>query len=309
MQGSDEGREPVKMKYIIASDLHAPKCDKPLMDEVFAELTAGPAPGTLILAGDYTCKAKEEQYEEIAEWICLLRDKGVNIVMAPGNHDTSKNVPLVLTLSSSGGKKRYGSLADLIADQPIVEARMNAFDFIFRVDRDVFYATRTTHSGKFPILKPKRIKVRRKQLEWARDQLLSRGFTAGNGYRLHMVCHHSMWSLKRDVHGHMDKRKRLVKELLEPLGFVTFINGHNHSFARGRRQVKKTGFYIDHIQAPTLSSKTKCGIGESGYVRWDPEVSGSAKLVSRRTGLEGSGLLEEAVSPSSAGSLDVPGGG
>ena len=39
MQGSDEGREQGKMKYIIASDLHAPKCSQPLMEEVLAELT------------------------------------------------------------------------------------------------------------------------------------------------------------------------------------------------------------------------------------------------------------------------------
>ncbi|NWG75001.1 MAG: hypothetical protein HXY24_10405 [Rubrivivax sp.] len=54
IQGSDEGREPGRMKYIIASDLHAPKCSQPLMEEVFTELTAGPVPGTLILAGDHS---------------------------------------------------------------------------------------------------------------------------------------------------------------------------------------------------------------------------------------------------------------
>lgn len=286
MHGSEEGRETGKMKYIIASDLHAPKCDKTLMDEVLAELTAGPAPGTLILAGDLTCKAKEEQYGEITGWICLLRDRGVNIVMAPGNHDTAKSVLHVTKVTSSGGKKRYGCLADLIADQPIVEARMDAFDFIFRVDRDVFYATRTTHAGGIPVFGHRKLRVKREQLEWAGKELLGRGLTASNGYRLHIVCHHSLWKLRHDAHGHMNKRKRLVEEMLEPLGFVTFINGHNHRFDFGRRQVKKTGFFIDHIQAPTLKSKAKNSKGHSGYIRWDSEVPGSAELIARSTGEE-----------------------
>lgn len=279
MQGSDEGREPGRMKYIIASDMHAPKCSQPLMEEVFAELTSGPVPGTLILAGDLTCKAREERYAEIADWICRLRDAGVNIVMAPGNHDTAKSVLWMAKVTSTGGKKRYANLADLIADQPIVEARMDAFDFIFRIDRDVFYATRTTHSGGIPVIGHRKIKVKKEQFEWARNELRRRGLTASDGYRLHLVCHHSLWELEGDEHGHMSRRKRLVEELLEPLGFVTIINGHNHRFASARREVKETGFYIDHIQAPTLSVKTKRGKGQTGYVRWDPEVPGSAELV------------------------------
>lgn len=52
MQGGAEGREPGRMKCIIASDLHVPKCSQPYMDGMFTGLTAGPVPGTLILAGD-----------------------------------------------------------------------------------------------------------------------------------------------------------------------------------------------------------------------------------------------------------------
>ena len=71
----------------------------------------------------------------------------------------------------------------------------------------------------------------------------------------------------------------MLKELLIPFGFSTAINGHNHRFDCGYREVKDTGFRLLHIQAPTLSKRTKSGKGNRGYVKWDPEDPGSVEFI------------------------------
>ena len=227
---------------------------------------------TLIIAGDLTCYAREREYNKVSDCFEKLIGNGVKIVLSVGNHDMSQSL-LITRIPRKSGYKRYARLTDYISRQDITVAQRDEFDLIYRVGQDVFYAPRTTHSR---IWKPTRIN--RKQFEWAAGILHRDGLTAENGYRLHLLTHQSLWKRKGDSHNHMHKRRRIVEEFLIPFGFTTAINGHNHRFDTGFREVKELGFQLYHIQTPTLSSRTKKGNFKPGYVEWDPVVPSSAVL-------------------------------
>ena len=250
------------------------------LDPIVAAAVADPHK-TLVIAGDLTCKASEKEYRAAQRWLCGLLEQDVRIVLAAGNHDTSKSI-VITRVRRSKGFQRYQSMADHITKQSIVVARRDAFDIIYKVDQDVFFTARSTHHR---LRKPTRIK--RKQFEWAKQTLEHEGLLPEYGYRLHLVTHHSLWRLPfmgkedADKRNHMHRRNRLRRELLEPLGFSTVINGHNHKFNHGIRPVKKNdSFLIYHIQAPTVSEKKAWKRGyKPGYVTWDPRVVGSEKLL------------------------------
>ena len=256
---------------IIASDIHDKEGNPLLVDDLLGVLEQD-RHRTLVLAGDLTCGAEDGEYRRIKSWLKELLAEGVNVVLAAGNHDMSKSI-LVTRLPRSKGYSRHSDLLDMIEDQRIVVERMDEFDMIYRVGMDVFYCARSTHSKP---LKGSRIK--KDQLYWARERLEGHKLSSEEGYRLHLVTHQSLWRLEGDAHGHFHKRKRLVRELLSPLGFTTAINGHNHRFDASIREVKKLGFCMYHIQAPALSRRTK-GRFIPGFVKWDPEIAGSAEMV------------------------------
>ena len=261
---------------IITSDIHisSSKGAPELLQEIERAALSDPRK-TMIVAGDVTCGAKSKEYMKAYAWFEGLIRQGVNVVIAPGNHDTSQSI-LIMRIPIDKGYRRYKYMIDMIADQDIVLARRDQFDMISIIGKDVFFAARSTHHRVH-----KATRIKRKQFEWAARTLLCNGLTSSNGYRLHLVTHQSLWKLPGDKHEHMNRRKRLVKEFLEPFGFVTAINGHNHGFASGMRKVKKKlPFKIYHIQAPTASEhKTKGGRCTPGYVKWDPENPGSEKLI------------------------------
>ena len=256
---------------IIASDIHADKGKPMLVNRIDSALRRD-RHRTLIVAGDLTCGAREEEYDRVARWLVDLIEEGINVVLAVGNHDMSSSI-LVARLPKAGGKRRYSALMDLVEHQPIVVARMNEFDAIFCIGQDVFYAARSTHSKPY-----KGSRVKKSQFQLAKECLTTIGLLPENGYRLHLVTHQSLWHLDDDAHGHIHKRKRLVENLLRPLGFVTAINGHNHRFEASPREVKSLGFRMYHIQAPSLSVRTK-GRFAPGFVSWDPDARNSAEFV------------------------------
>lgn len=261
---------------IIASDIHDRK-GKSLMVSVLRPALERDRHRTLILSGDLTCGAKEGEYDRITQWLVELMEEGVNVILAVGNHDMSKSIG-VARIPKEKGFRRHAALLDILECQQIVVDRMDEFDMIYMVGMDVFYCARSTHSKVY-----KGSRIKKKQLFWARGCLEYNGLLPENGYRLHLVTHQSLWHLPDDAHGHIHKRKRLVKNLLDPLGFVTAINGHNHRFDAAEREVKDLGFYLYHIQAPTLSSRTK-GKFIPGYVQWDPEIPCSARMVKVEAG-------------------------
>lgn len=256
---------------IIVSDIHTKK-KKSLITEKVEEELARDKHKVMVVCGDVTHRAKEDEYNKITEWFESLIEKGIGIVLCAGNHDLTIKFPAA-NIKSESGRRRYSELGDLIEKQSIVVDRGDEFDFVYKVGNDIFCAFRSTHGKLY-----KGLRIKKDQYEWASEVLIKKGYLTANGYRLHLVTHHSLWECDDDRHGHMHKRKRLVKKFLRPFEFASAINGHNHRFHAEQQDLKKRySFY--HIQAPTLSDRTKGGRFTPGFVKWDPEVRDSAEFV------------------------------
>ncbi len=256
---------------IIISDIHT-KMSKSLMTEMVEDELTRDVNKTVIVCGDVTHRAKEDEYKKVTQWFESLMSKGIGIVLCAGNHDLTIRFP-VGNVKNPSGRKRYGELSDIIEKQSIVVDRADDFDFIYKVNQDIFCAFRSTHSKWY-----KGLRIKKDQYEWASEVLIRNGYLTANGYRLHLVTHHSLWECDEDRHGHMHKRKRLVKKFLRPFEFASAINGHNHRFHAEYQDLKKRYSFL-HIQAPTLSDRTKGGRFTPGFVKWNPEVEDSAVFV------------------------------
>lgn len=250
---------------IIASDLHARK-GSPLLVKNIENVLAEDKDKVLIIPGDVTQSGKKDEYARVARWFEQLISSGVRIVLTAGNHDISRRFEIISFIEKRY-KERFGSLIDIISEQKSIVARKDHCDIVYKIGQDVFCALRSTHARHW-----KSSRIAKQQYRWAGEILKDNKLLTENGYRLHLVTHHSLWrSSGNDAHFHMHRKRRLVEDFLEPFGFVTAINGHNHRFDSGLRELK--GYYIFHIQSPTLSTRTKGGRFSPGFAKWDPEQS------------------------------------
>eukprot|EP01006_Ploeotia_vitrea_P058663 TRINITY_DN69936_c0_g1_i1.p1 TRINITY_DN69936_c0_g1~~TRINITY_DN69936_c0_g1_i1.p1 ORF type:complete len:327 (-),score=20.39 TRINITY_DN69936_c0_g1_i1:62-1042(-) len=84
--------------------------------------------------------------------------------------------------------------------------------------------------------------------------------------KLHLVCHHSLWSDSDDKHAGMGSRQRLEKSLLVPFQFYSVIHGHNHRFTYQNTTTPKEHYRIRRVGAPSISERNASW--EKGYVHW-----------------------------------------
>ena len=67
------------------SDLHFGKPHLPKVASAFRELVGEVDPGVIVLAGDFTQRAKAREYRQAREYIDAMPD--VPVIVTPGNHD------------------------------------------------------------------------------------------------------------------------------------------------------------------------------------------------------------------------------
>ena len=73
-------------RLIHLSDLHFGAHDQRLVEEVEAELNAL-KPDLVVISGDFTQRARTEQFREACHFLEKLRDSGHEVLGVPGNHD------------------------------------------------------------------------------------------------------------------------------------------------------------------------------------------------------------------------------
>jgi len=257
---------------ILASDLHLARTNPADIEALLAAcLSPEHDPErAVILAGDLVQHNSREEYALAGRLLGELLDGGVTVVLTPGNHDFGQ---ILGEKFGSSGRKRFAGLLESVLAQKAVLARQD-FDSVTAIGHDLFVALASTQRGqgrKLYVAGENRI--RRKQIEWAAAELERVG---REGRRLHLVTHRSLWSDAEDEHGRMVRKERLERELLEPLGFTSFIHGHNHRFEHGDTTTPRIGYRINRIALPTLSSRDRGW--ERGWVRWTPP-DGEAELV------------------------------
>lgn len=256
---------------IIAADIHFGRSTAHLVAALERACAADPQ-RLLVVAGDLTQRGLEEEYAGAEAMLRRVMARGIRVVCCPGNHDLS----LLFGYAPSAGARRRDRYLTHITGLLGAQAEVlgfTRFDTVLATEDDLVISLRSAHRRGRLLLGNR---VRKPQIRWARQVLEEHGIAPGSR-RIHVVTHHSLWSLPGDRHRNMHRRERLERGLLLPFAAASFINGHNHRFEQARRPTPRTGHPLYHIQAPSLSRRV--APEQSGFVSWDTRSPGEARLV------------------------------
>ena len=227
----------------------------------------------VVIAGDLTQNATDEEYDDARGFIDRLVDLGLRLVVTIGNHDRGGWRGERLGMRTRA-RRRFAGLLQIVHGQADVVA-VNDLDAIHRFGADVFVSLSSTHRGRklFAGLAGGG-RVRREQIEWCTRELDRAGID-GRTHRLHLVTHRSLWSDDDDKHAAMHRRERLDVELLAPRFFSSVISGHNHRALAARVALPTSGQLITRLSLPTLSTRVH---GPGQHRGWLVGALGSDEL-------------------------------
>lgn len=93
-------------RVVHLSDLHFGAHDQRLVEAVAGEVDQL-KPDLVVISGDFTQRARTEQFKEACEFLDALRDKGHEVLGVPGNHDVPLYDVLRRFLSPLARYRRY----------------------------------------------------------------------------------------------------------------------------------------------------------------------------------------------------------
>ena len=231
--------------------------------------------GIVVIAGDITQTAKDEEFRQAEGFIHKLIQADLKLVYTPGNHDFGDWIGEYLRTNKRAREWTTVLLRPIFSQKEAVATA--DYDSILKIGSNIFVVLRSTHRGeveKFGFLGFNRITG--KQIEWAHSQLSAMDI---DGCKLHLVTHRSIWRESGDRHSGMIKRRRLEDSLLKHFSLHTFIHGHNHRFVFAHTSTPKLGIPILRLALPTLSTRNKNW--QAGYVRWNAPYERPPKLIER----------------------------
>ena len=193
-------------RLIHLSDLHFGAHDPVLVTAVEKRLDEE-APDLVVISGDFTQRARTEQFEEAGAFLMRIRDAGHEVLAVPGNHDVPLYDVLRRFLSPLTRYKRYidDSLCPFIAIPGAAVLGIN-----------------TARSLTF-----KNGHVSHEQMAFIRDTFAK---TNVNQPRI-LVTHHPLFSLPVDDGpelGHVMDDQQLALGAIADAGVDLLLAGHNH---------------------------------------------------------------------------------
>ena len=242
----------------------------------FIEAAVNPAMNPeklVVIAGDMTQHATPDEYRDAERFIALLLDRGIRIVLTPGNHDFGDWIGEYV-LTNWKARRRYERLMEPVLSQQGVLAREGC-DAIIRFDNHVFVCLRSTHRGqahKLGLIGMNRIT--RDQVAWAAERLAS---IDTDGSLLHLVTHRSLWRESGDRHAGIYRGRYLEEGLLGTFSFHSVIHGHNHRFLFAYTSTPHTGIPVIRMSLPTISDRNRKN--RIGYVQWDAPYRGLPQFI------------------------------
>ena len=186
------------------SDLHFGAHDERLVEGV-AEQVDELKPDLVVISGDFTQRARTEQFREACEFLEALRDRGHEVLGVPGNHD----VPLYDVL------RRF--LSPLARYRRFIDETLCPFVELPEV---AVLGVNTARSLTF-----KDGRINKHQVELIRDTFAR---TSAEKMRV-IVTHHPLFALK--VGGESERaigRQELALDAVEESGVDMVLAGHNH---------------------------------------------------------------------------------
>ena len=220
-------------RLVHLSDLHFGAHDPAIVTAVEREVDAI-APDLVIVSGDFTQRARTEEFQEACRFLGRLRDAGHEVLGIPGNHD----VPLYDVL------RRFLS--------PLARYRLYIDDELcpaFDLPGASVLGVNTARSSTF-----KDGRISREQIDMIRDHFAR---TAAGSIKI-LVTHHPLFALPIDESGEVGEavgRQELALDAVADLGVDLLLAGHNHraSTHHARDLVTRAGGALV-IQAGTATS-------------------------------------------------------
>lgn len=191
-------------RIVHLSDLHFGAHDERLVEAVRSEVD-DLKPDLVIVSGDFTQRARTEQFREACEFLEQLRDRGHDVLGVPGNHD----VPLYDVL------RRF--LSPLARYRRFIDQSLSPFVELPGV---AVLGVNTARSFTF-----KDGRINRQQVEFIRESF-SR--VPSEAMRI-LVTHHPLFAL--EVGGEVERaigRQELALDAVEKSGVDMLLAGHNH---------------------------------------------------------------------------------
>jgi 3',5'-cyclic AMP phosphodiesterase CpdA len=234
-------------RLIHLSDLHFGAHDQRLVDAV-RERVDEEKPDLVVVSGDFTQRARTEQFKEACRFLAQLRDAGHDVLAVPGNHDVPLYDVLRRFLSPLTRYKRY--IDDVLC--PFHELSGAAV-----------LGINTARSLTF-----KDGRISREQIDFIRDSF---NRTPSEATRV-LVTHHPLFALPVSDGPELGKaigRQELALDVVEEAGVDLLLAGHNHraSVNDARDLVTRAGGVLV-VQAGTATS-TRVLVEEQSFNRID----------------------------------------
>ena len=191
-------------RIVHLSDLHFGAHDERLVEAVDGEVDAL-KPDLVVISGDFTQRARTEEFREACEFLEGLRDRGHEVIGVPGNHD----VPLYDVL------RRFFS--PLARYRRFIDETLCPFVELPGV---AVLGVNTARSLTF-----KDGRINKQQVEFIRDTFAR---TPSDNMRI-IVTHHPLFALQ--IEGQVERaigRQELALDAVEESGVDMVLAGHNH---------------------------------------------------------------------------------
>ena len=215
------------------SDIHFGANDPKIVAAATAWLEAR-QPDLVIISGDFTQRARNEQFQQASAWLNQLRRAGLIVLPIPGNHDVPLYDVIRRFASPLGRYKRYidNELCPWFENDDVAVLGLN-----------------TARSLTF-----KDGRINHEQMRMLRDRFAA---VAANKTRI-LVTHHPLFAMPigsggelGEAVGHHDDAIRAVSEA----GVHVALAGHFHkTYAEAARKMVETAAGALVIQAGTATS-------------------------------------------------------
>jgi 3',5'-cyclic AMP phosphodiesterase CpdA len=193
-------------RFVHLSDLHFGAHDPRIVESVEREVDAA-RPDLVVISGDFTQRARTEQFQEACRFLERLRDAGHEVLGVPGNHD----VPLYDVL------RRF--LSPLTRYRRFIDETLCPFHML---EGAAVLGINTARSLTF-----KDGRINREQIDFI-GECFAR---VPQGTPKILVTHHPLFALPVNDGGELGEaigRQELALDAVNEIGIDLLLAGHNH---------------------------------------------------------------------------------